>query len=489
MRKAMDEQMRFGEVDISQIVIDPRLRDEIPQLLRGLQHIYSSPELRGKVFAILEAEVARRASAGRGRPGMDLWKVLVLGVLRLNCDWDFDKLQFMAETNVMIANFLGHAQGPFGELKARYPAQTLRDNLAIMTPEALERISKVVVDAGHASFKKKEDELFGKCDSYVLEINAHFPTDLSLLFDAVRKAVEIAADIADGIGSSIWRQSAHNVEKARALFNKARRASRFKGKDDGARFKDACADYIAHAEEMVSRALATLTSAPAHPKTAGASRFAAHAMLQIDQMRRRLLGGETIPHDEKVFSVFEEHTEWISKGKAGKPQELGVRVCVLQDQLGFILHHKVMWKMTDEKVAVEVTERAKELFDLLRGCSYDKGFHSPEAQERIKKIIDEVVLPKKGKLNEAEKARESSAEFVAARKAHPAIESAINALENHGLDRCPDRGVDALERYVAWGVLGRNLQILGAKLAEGERKTKGRRAVAFAVPATPPLAA
>jgi len=56
---------------------------------------------------------------------------------------------------------------------------------------------------------------------------------------------------------------------------------------------------------------------------------------------------EKIPHEEKVFSIFEPHTEWISKGKAGVPQELGLQVCVLKDQYGFILHHLVMEQQTD----------------------------------------------------------------------------------------------------------------------------------------------
>ena len=66
-------------------------------------------------------------------------------------------------------------------------------------------------------------------------------------------------------------------------------------------------------------------------------------MRQIDQIERRVLKGEVIPHEEKVSSIFEEHSEWISKGKAGVPVELGVRVCVLEDQYQFILHHRIMW--------------------------------------------------------------------------------------------------------------------------------------------------
>ena len=60
--------------------------------------------------------------------------------------------------------------------------------------------------------------------------------------------------------------------------------------------------------------------------------FIGHGERQMDQLRRRVIGGEHIPHEEKVFSLFEEHTEWISKGKAGVPQELGVRVGLVEDQ-------------------------------------------------------------------------------------------------------------------------------------------------------------
>jgi len=59
------------------------------------------------------------------------------------------------------------------------------------------------------------------------------------------------------------------------------------------------------------------------------------------------------PHDEKTFSVYKPYTEWINKGKAGVPVELGVKVCVMEDQLGFIINHRVMYKETDDKIAVE----------------------------------------------------------------------------------------------------------------------------------------
>ena len=67
-----------------------------------------------------------------------------------------------------------------------------------------------------------------------------------------------------------------------------------------------------------------------------------HAVRQIDQIDQRILKGETIPQNEKVFSIFEPHTRWISKGKTGRTVELGVPVCIIEDPYQFILHHEVM---------------------------------------------------------------------------------------------------------------------------------------------------
>ena len=84
-------------------------------------------------------------------------------------------------------------------------------------------------------------------------------------------------------------------------------------------------------------------------------------------------------------------------------------------------------------------------------------------------------MPKKGRLSEADKARESEPEFVHLRCQHSAVESAINALETHGLDKCPDHGIDGFKRYVALAVVARNIQRLGAVLREQEKQQAERR--------------
>ena len=152
MRKTVDPQMKFDQVDISQIQFDLRSRDEIPKLLMGLQYIYCTPEIREEVFKIVEQMIPRDTDTNTGRPGMLLWKILVLGTLRLNCNWDYDKVKEMADNHITLRWMLGHSGW---EDEYKYPIQTIKDNVSLFTPEILDRINQIVVKAGHKLVKKK----------------------------------------------------------------------------------------------------------------------------------------------------------------------------------------------------------------------------------------------------------------------------------------------------------------------------------------------
>ena len=151
---------------------------------------------------------------------------------------------------------------------------------------------------------------------------------------------------------------------------------------------------------------------------------------------------------------------------------------MFKDQYGFILHHRVLEQQTDDKVAVAMAQEAKDRFENLAGCSFDTGFYSPENQRQLADILDYVVLPKKGRLSVKDKQIQQSQEFVESRRKHSAVESCINALENHGLDRCLDHGLDGFKRYVALSVLARNIQILGHLIQQKEFKRQKRRKAA-----------
>ena len=157
------------------------------------------------------------------------------------------------------------------------------------------------------------------------------------------------------------------------------------------------------------------------------------------------------------------------------PVELGLRVCVVEDSYRFILHHQVMEKTTDDQIAVSIVKESQSRFPALNTISMDKGFHSPNNQTQLKERLDLVVLPKKGRLSEADKTRESDVEFVQLRRQHSALESAINALEVHGLDKCSDHGIEGFKRYVALAIVARNIQRLGVVVREQALQKIARR--------------
>lgn len=306
------------------------------------------------------------------------------------------------------------------------------------------------------------------------------------MWDAIRKTIKTCVQLCDAHDLTEWRQSVYLLRAFKKSYRNIQRLKHSTSKDEVKReakqdqIKDAHQIYIDQANGFVQRARITselLKNDYSLPSIllAELEGYVIHAERQIDQIRRRVLQGEKIPHNEKVFSIFQPHTEWISKGKAGVSVELGMRVCVIEDQYRFILHHQIMEKTTDDQIAVSIVKQTQTRFPALKAISMDKGFHSPSNQTELKEILDRVVLPKKGRLSEADKARESDAEFIHLRRQHSAVESAINALEVHGLDKCPDHGIDGFKRYVALAVVARNIQRLGAVLREQEKQQAERR--------------
>ena len=204
-----------------------------------------------------------------------------------------------------------------------------------------------------------------------------------------------------------WRQWRHLTRVVKALFNRERSTRRAKAHPDRIEaYLERCRDLACNgADPWVLLKI---------------EHYLAHAGRQIDQVDRRLLKGETIPHSGKVFSIFEPHTRWVSKGKAGCPVELGVPLCVLEDNHGFILHHEIMWRGSDVDDAVPMIEAAQARFPDLRLCSFDRGFHSPANRVRLDELLEHNVLPRKGRLSKADREREGDEEFVAMRRGlHP----------------------------------------------------------------------
>ena len=470
MRKVQRRQMQFGQVAIEDIWLDPKSRDDIPAVLKGLQYLYK--DKRGELFGLLEAHIRPETNRKVGRPGMDLWRILVLGVLKQGPGCDFDRVHDLANNHRTVRAMLAH--GDFAD-ESRYELRTLIDNVSLLSPELLSAVGRLVVDSGHAvAGKKPGAPLRGRCDSFAVETDVHYPTDAGLLWDAMRCAVRETARAGATHGIGGWRQWRHLSNSVRALSDAVRSTRRAKGRPERVEA------YLARCGALLGRVEATLEALAGkgvpEAQSAGIRGYAGHARRQMDQVERRLLKGETIPHEEKVFSIFETHTRWIAKGKAGTPVEPGVPVCVMEDQYQFVLHHKVLWSGSDVDVAAPMVEETQALHPDLRVCSFDRGFHSPSNRVRLDGLLDLNVLPRKGRLNRAERERESKEAFAAARRQHPAVESATDALEHRGLDRVRTRGAEGFARTVALSVLAANLHRLGRLLRQRERRRRPRAA-------------
>ena len=102
-----------------------------------------------------------------------------------------------------------------------------------------------------------------------------------------------------------------------------------------------------------------------------------------DQIERRLLKGEAIPSQEKIYSIFEPHTEWINKGKKNKPVELGHLLLITTDQYQFIIDTKIMEGEKDVSQVKPLQERLDKNFNhiLIASHSFDKGFWSKDNLE------------------------------------------------------------------------------------------------------------
>ena len=467
MRNLRNPQMELGEIRIEDIELDLKSRDDIPALLLGLQFLYSDETFRGRLFALMDESMLPGIDRKVGRPGMEMWRIVVMGVVKQGLGCDFDRLHELVNEHRTLRRFLGHSQ-VWDE--HRYQYQTLVDNVSLLRPELLVEVNQLIVESGHAVARKKPGEpLRGRCDSFVVETDVHYPTDVSLLWDAMRCVLRETGRAATDNTVCGWRQWKHLTRSVRRLFHRVRSTRRA----DPQRVEA----YLGRCHELVVRVEATLPELVAQGVDAwrieAIEGYLAHAKRQMDQSERRLVRGETIPHEEKVFSIFEPHTRWISKGKAGCPVELGVPVCIVEDHYGLILHHEVMWEGSDVDYAVAMVEGAQERFPALRAVSFDSGFHSPENRVRLDELLDHNVLPKKGYLNRAERERAQGEEFVAMRRQHPAVESAINNLEHRGLDRVLSYGADGFARAVALSVVAFNLHRIGLLL---RRRARRRRA-------------
>ena len=470
MRKAMDCQQRLDCQPVTNVKLNLACRDEIIPILAALQHIYSQPKLRDDILSAVATDVNADSSSKRGRRGLDYWPILVLAGVRLGCNLDYDKLQDLAEQHRALRHIMGIGDW---EEQTCFDWRRIQDNLTLIRPETLERINHLIVGEGHRLVPKAVEKV--RADSFVMETNIHYPTESSLIRDGLRKILQSGAEIADLLEVSGWRQHKHLYQHVRQLAREIDRIAARKGKGYKARLKPLYANLLDQAAAILDRA----QQLHDHLAAQGSLdlEVLGWAVQMVDFMERtrqvcgtairRVLEEKKVTNREKLFSVFETHTQLYIRGKAGEPVQFGRQVLVVEDAIGFVVHACLMPRDAGDKdvVVEEMRQLQKRLGGRIKQASFDRGFHSPQNQRDLAEIIAHLCLPKPGAKQAAQQEQEATVEFRQSRQRHSGIESAINALQaGNGMERCRDRSEPGFSRYIQLGVLGRNLQVLGKVL-------------------------
>ncbi len=374
MRKRFNQQNSLDATPISEVKIDGKTRHELAPLLAALQYIFITPELNEKVFTILESKILE-GKKQTGRLGMTLWEILVLGCVRLNLNTNYDFLQDQANNHFMLRGILGVRTGEIFSDGHYYELSTLKENVRLLDEATLQKISNEVVKAGH-ELKKKEEGIKGsvslriKSDSFPVASNVHFPTDMNLLWDSIRKSLEVLLSLLEVCEIKGWRKIAYTKDQLKKYYRNTSEIHRKKGGNYKPRLEASAKVYIEKSDKVSSKIKVAMeefekvgeTNLKVFLLLPELKRFVRMLDKHSDLLRRRVIEDEKIPHQEKVFSIFEEHVEWLTKGKLHGGVVIGHNVLISTDQYHFIVDHRVAEKEVDKKMAIPLGKRLAENF-------------------------------------------------------------------------------------------------------------------------------
>src|SRR5436853_7168662 len=199
----------------------------------------------------------------------------------------------------------------------------------------------------------------------------------------------------------------------------------------------------------------------------------------IDQARRRVLEGEQVPNAEKIYSIFEPHTDLIKRGKVQTPLEFGHKVFLAESAKGLITQYQVLEGNPNDEQHVEPSlKRHKKMFGHVPELyGTDRGFFSEKNVKLCeRKGVKVVCIPQcGGQKTDERKTYEKSHEFKKGQRFRAGIEGTISVLfRGRGLKRCRAEGSERFKIWVGAAVLANNLMRIADLL--DERSLRKRKA-------------
>jgi IS5 family transposase len=327
-----------------------------------------------------------------------------------------------------------------------------------------------------------------RVDTTVVQTDIHHPTDNTLLWDVVRVVTRLIGRLAAALERPRIKGFRDRTRSARRRMQEIQRmTTRQRQERQTATYRE----LIGIAEEVIDSARAALrqtrkargkdmiTDLALAETRKEIERFCALGARVIDQSRRRVLNGEQVPTDEKLYSIFEPHTDLIKRGKVQTPIEFGHKVFLAESAHGLITQYDVLdGNPIDEQHVVVSLERHRQTFgDVPKLYGSDRGFFSEKNVMSCKRQgVKVVCIPQRGGTKAPEReAYEKSREFKDGQRFRAGIEGRISVLfRGRGMKRCPAEGRERFELWVATAVLANNLLKIASLLAE--RSSRRRKA-------------
>lgn len=467
MSRAVNTQRTFDDLALTQqrVVMEP--------LLQGIADFLDEHE---ELIAAIQGDLRRNLkNPDTGRNGLTAPQILRSLILMRIKDWDYRELRERIADGITLRQFSDFYCQPVPKHDAFQRA------FVRLTAQTIKSVNEIIVQAAVALGLEDGNKL--RVDTTVAQTDIHHPTDNTLLWDVVRVVTRLVGQLAAELGRRIngFRNRTRSARRRMLAIQRMTTTQRLEQQTGKYR------ELIDIATEVVEGA----RSAVKHTQNAHAkdvlSDFAIDQIRKeiahycglgervINQARRRVIDGEQVPNDEKIFSIFEPHTDLIKRGKVRTPVEFGHKVLLAESAQGLITHYEVLKGNPSDEQHVEASlKRHKEAFGHppeVYGA--DRGFFSERNVTLCERVgVKVVCIPQRGGKKTPERAAyEKSAAFKDGQRFRAGIEGRISVLfRGRGMKRCLGHGDERFQLWVGAAVLANNLLRIATLLKKRSRR-------------------
>jgi IS5 family transposase len=416
------------------------------------------PEVVELVCGDLLSRGDSHVNADKGREGMTAEQVLRAALVKRLTGLSYEALAFCLADSTTYRSFigLGFAQSPPNK-------STLQRNIKRIQPATWEAMNqKVIIKAQDLGIERGRQV---RSDCTVVESNIHHPTDSSLLWDCARVLARLMGEAKDLFEINSIDHTRRAKRRAMEILNAKSNGQRIKPYRDLLKVADMMVQQALQVAEQLDQIPCTSVLDPAGALASELRHYIPLAKKIVEQTRRRVLDGESVPAAEKLVSIFETHTDIIRKDN--RDTLYGHKICLTTGVSGLIVDAIVNdGNPADSKLAVDTIKRQIALYGTApRQACFDGGFASAKNLSDIKELgVKDVGFAKRCGLKIADMVK-SDWVYKKLRNFRAGIEGVISFLKrSFGLSRCDWRGRVSFKAYVHSGVVAYNLLTVARRL-------------------------